>query len=220
MSKYRQFYDEDEDENVDFTVFIIHGRSTEVSKVERFIRDDLQFNAIVLQNSYSGTNIPDKFKNEVWEKALCAVAIMSPDDKLDNGNYRARQNVFYELGYCSGIFDSYYEEDLESQPIIILKEKSIYFQDVSDLLGIDYMGYQNGAIEATFFSLAKALHELYEELGGSLFDLSQAATILLQQSDYFFSIQFMRFITHIQTVDIQPKLRILQNVYLNFSGFA
>jgi hypothetical protein len=53
MSKYRQFYDEDEDENVDFTVFIIHGRSTEVSKVERFIRDDLQFNAIVLQNSYS-----------------------------------------------------------------------------------------------------------------------------------------------------------------------
>jgi predicted nucleotide-binding protein len=94
MSKYRQFFDEEEKENVDFTVFIIHGRSQEVHKVERFIKDELLFNAVVLQNSFTGQNIINKFKDEIWNNASCAVAIMSPDDKLDNGNYRARQNVF------------------------------------------------------------------------------------------------------------------------------
>lgn len=83
MSKYRQYYDEEEDENVDFTVFLIHGRSQEVHKIERFIKDELLFNAVLLQNSFSGKNIIDKFKDEIWYNASCAVAIMSPDDKLD-----------------------------------------------------------------------------------------------------------------------------------------
>src|SRR5258706_2767498 len=98
MAKYRQFFDEDEDDNVEFTVFIIHGRSPEIYKIERFIKDDLNFNAIILKDSFAGKNIIDKFKNEVWDNACCAVAILSPDDKLDDDNFRARQNVIYELG--------------------------------------------------------------------------------------------------------------------------
>jgi predicted nucleotide-binding protein len=166
MSKYRQYYDEDEGDDVDFTVFLIHGRTPEIHKVERFIKDELLFNAVLLQNSFSGRNIIDKFKDEIWYNASCAVAILSPDDKLDNGNYRARQNVFYELGYCSGVFESYYDEDLENEPVIIIKEKSIDFQDVSDLLGVEYLSYTNGSIESTFNHLRKALNNLYEELGG------------------------------------------------------
>lgn len=166
MSKYRQFYDEDEKEDVDFTVFIIHGRSPEIHKIERFIKDELLFNAVILQNSYTGQNIIDKFKDEIWYNASCAIAIMSPDDRLDNGNYRARQNVFFELGYCSGFFDSLYDDDFNCEPIIILKEKNIDFQDVSDLLGIEYLSYSNGSIESTFHLLGKALNEIYYELGG------------------------------------------------------
>ena len=166
MSKYRQFYDEDEDDNVDFTVFIIHGRSTEIHKVERFIKDELLFNAVILQNSFSGKNIIDKFKDEIYYNASCAVAIMSPDDRLDDGNFRARQNVFFELGYCSGVFDSYYEDDLDAEPIIIIKEHAIEFKDVSDLLGVEYLEYKEGNIESTFPHLAKALNKLYDELGG------------------------------------------------------
>lgn len=121
---YRHIYDEDEEDDVDFCVFIIHGRSSEIHKVERFIKDELRFNAIILQTSFTGKFILDKFKDEIWDNASCAVAIMSPNDKLDNGNYRARQNVFFELGYCQGIFDSYYyEDDLESEPVMIIKEK-------------------------------------------------------------------------------------------------
>lgn len=164
---YRRFYDEEDEQLVDFCVFIIHGGSSELDKVERFIQEELRFNTIVLQSSFTGKLILEKFKNDIRNNASCAVAIMSPDDKLDNGNYRARQNVFFEIGYCQGIFDSYYyQDDLESEPVIIIKEKAIDFQDVSDLLGLEYLSYSDGNIHSTFYPLGKALNNLYKELGG------------------------------------------------------
>ena len=170
MAKYRQYYDKDEQDDVDFTVFIIHGRSSEIHEVERFIKDELHFNAVILKNSFSGKHMMDKFKDEIWNNACCAVAIMSPDDKLDNGNFRTRQNVIYELGYCSGVFDGYYEEDedgdFEAEPVIIIKEKSIDMRDLSDLLGVEYLEYTNGSINTVFGKLRKVLNKLYEEMGG------------------------------------------------------
>ncbi|HVZ98543.1 MAG TPA: hypothetical protein VG847_16795 [Chitinophagaceae bacterium] len=68
-SKYRKFFDEDENDYVDFTVFIIHGKSPEIRKVERFIKDELSFNAVILQDSFAGKNIIDKFKGEIWDNA-------------------------------------------------------------------------------------------------------------------------------------------------------
>lgn len=121
MSRFKTYYDEDEEEDVEFVVFIIHRHSKELHKVERFIKDELGFNAIILQNNFSGKQILTKFQDAVWGKADCAIAIMSPDDKLDNGNYRPRQNVFYELGYCQGIFDSYYGDEYDFEPVSIIK---------------------------------------------------------------------------------------------------
>jgi hypothetical protein len=172
MARYRQYYDEEEGEDLDFTVFIIHGRSPELRKVERFIKDELNFNAVILQDSYRGSNIINKFKDEIWDNACCAVAIMSPDDQLNDGNFRARQNVVYELGYCSGVFDGYYDEDdeededFEVDPVIVIKEKSIDMRDLSDLLGVEDMEYTQGHIEETFIRLRKALNKLYEDFGG------------------------------------------------------
>ncbi|MES2006329.1 MAG: TIR domain-containing protein [Bacteroidota bacterium] len=180
-SRFRQYWDQNEENDVDFTVFIIHGKSLEIPKVERFIRDELKFNTIILQDSYTGRNIIDKFKEKVWDHASCAIAIMSPDDQLNDGNFRARQNVIFEIGYCSGVFDSYYNEneeddadnddddndsDSEVEPVIILKERSIDMRDLSDLLGVEYLEYKQGTIETTFIPIRKALNALYEELGG------------------------------------------------------
>ena len=92
--RFKTYYDEDQDENVEFVVFIIHGHSKELHKLERFIKDELGFNAVILQNDFSGKIILDKFQDAIWEEADCAIALMSPDDKLESGNYRARQNVF------------------------------------------------------------------------------------------------------------------------------
>lgn len=78
--------------------------------------------------------------------------------------------MIYELGYCSGVFDGYYEEnedgDIEAEPVIMIKEKSIDMRDLSDLLGVEYLEYTNGSIDTVFGQLRKALNKLYEELGG------------------------------------------------------
>lgn len=164
MPDYRTYIDDDNDE-VEFTVFIIHGHSEEWRKVERYIKDELGFNAIVMKESYSGKLILNKFRDAVSE-ADCAIAIMSPDDKLENGNFRARQNVLYELGYCQGVFDYYYGDDYDFEPVIVIKEKSIDFKEASDLLGLEVLNYTHNNIESTIHHISKALENMYEELGG------------------------------------------------------
>lgn len=163
MFKYKTYIDDDGEE-VEFTIFIIHGHSEEWRKVERYIKDVLNFNAIVLKESYTGRIIFDKFRDTVWEEVDCAVAIVSPDDKLDNDNYRARQNVLYELGYCQAVFDSFYEDEIEIEPVIIIKEDTIDFREVSDLLGVEVLVYNNKSIESIFHKLNIALNSIYNEL--------------------------------------------------------
>lgn len=162
--RFKTYYNEDEDEDVEFTVFIIHGHSKELHKLEKFLKDDLKFNAVILQNDFSGRVILDRFQDAIWEEADCAIALMSPDDRLESGNYRARQNVFYELGYCQGVFHSYYGDDYNFEPVIIIKERSIDFRDVSDLLGLETLQYSDGEIESTFYKLGKYLNRIYDEL--------------------------------------------------------
>lgn len=165
MPDYRTYTDEEGDD-VEFTVFIIHGHSEEWRKIERFIKDELGFNAIVMKESYSGKQILDKFTDAVID-ADCAVAIMSPDDKLANGNFRARQNVLYELGYCKGVLENYYaEEDYDFEPVIVIKEKTIDMREVSDLIGLEVLNYHHNGIETVYHHLGRALQNIYEELGG------------------------------------------------------
>lgn len=158
-------YTTEDGKKVEFTVFLIHGHSKELDKIERFIKDELNFNVIILQNDFSGKLILDKFREAIWDSTDCAIAIMSPDDKLENGNYRARQNVFYELGYCQAVFDSYYEDDqYQFEPVIVIKERTINFDEVSDLLGLDVINYTDGHIDSVFYQLAKSLTRIYQEL--------------------------------------------------------
>lgn len=55
--RFKTYYDENDKDDVEFVVFIIHGHSKELHKLERFIKDDLGFNAKILQNDFSGKNI-------------------------------------------------------------------------------------------------------------------------------------------------------------------
>lgn len=76
MPKYTTYLDSDGDEH-EFTVFIIHGRSEDWRKVERFIKDDLDYDAIVIKEVYTGDVLNKKVRRAI-EASDCAVAIMSP----------------------------------------------------------------------------------------------------------------------------------------------
>lgn len=163
-NRYKTYYNSEEEEDVEFTVFIIHGRSNEIEKLNSYIKDELGFKTIVMKNDFSGKIVLDKFRDLIWEQVDCAIALMSPDDVLANGNFRARQNVFYELGYCQAVFDSYYEDGYEAEPVIVIKERSIDFKDVSDLLGLEYLEYSNEHLGEIFLPLGKHLKKLYKEV--------------------------------------------------------
>jgi predicted nucleotide-binding protein len=152
MSNYRTYIDEDGDEQ-EFTVFIIHGHSESWREVERYINKKLNLKTIVLKENYKpGETIVEKLEDAVYDDCDCAVAIMTPDDQTIDGKNRARQNVLYEIGYCQSAFGR--------DGVIILKEDSVEIH--SDLHGLVFIGFKSDNIRSTFAELAEGLEAIYE----------------------------------------------------------
>lgn len=152
-------YIDENDEETDFVVFLIHGHDTQWKDVEKYIKKILNYNVFVLKKTFSGKVMNNKFRDAIYDDCDCAVAIFSPDDTLIDGSANPRQNVLYELGYCHGFFDRHYEDD-DIVPVIILKENSVTLS--SDLAGIECLEYEKGNIHSTFPLLAKGLNNLFE----------------------------------------------------------
>ena len=154
---YRTYLNEDGEEDL-FTVFIIHGKSNEWKKVKKFINVKLTFATVVLIEESEAGILLDLFKDSIWEDCDCAVAIMSPDEKLENGRFFSRQNVLYEIGYCQGFWDHYHsEEDLEC--VFLVKEETVEIN--SDINGFKVIPYTNGKIRKTYQQLETVLENLY-----------------------------------------------------------
>ncbi len=88
-------YKEDISDNKN--VFISHGQDTEMLYTVKEYINELGLNPIhIAEEPYSGT-IPDKITHYL-DRCLFAIVLFSPDDKLENGNKQARQNVIDEFG--------------------------------------------------------------------------------------------------------------------------
>src|SRR5258706_7837424 len=71
MFKYRTYID-DKGEETEFTIFLIHGHSEEWHKVERYIKEKLEFNVKVLKEDFSGKIVLNKLKETIWYECDCA----------------------------------------------------------------------------------------------------------------------------------------------------
>jgi predicted nucleotide-binding protein len=150
MSK--TYIDEDGDE-VPFKVFITHGRSELWRNVERFINKALDMDTIVLKEQYRGCTIVEKLEQEA-QAGDCAVIVMTPDDKMESGSVRSRQNVIHEIGYLQAIYGR--------GRVIILKNRDVEF--FSNNFGVEYIEFIGDAINVTFHTLREALEEIYNEV--------------------------------------------------------
>lgn len=146
----------------EFTVYIIHGHSTAWEKVDKYIRETLQFATVVSVNRFGGGNILRQIKKAIWFECDCAVAILSPDDVIKGGSKLARPNVMLEIGYCMGYWDYYYWEDETLEPVILIKEESVEL--ASDLKGNEYIEYRENNIQHSFSTLGLALNNIYDYL--------------------------------------------------------
>lgn len=110
------------------TVFIIHGHDNELKTEVQLLLTRAGVNNIVLhEQPDKGRNIIDKLVEES-NNSNYAIALLSPDDILNDGSKRARQNVILEVGYFIG--------QLGKERVRLLKKGNIEIP--SDLQGVLY----------------------------------------------------------------------------------
>ena len=148
----RKYFDEDGDK-VLFKVFITHGRSELWRNVERYINKTMDIETVVLKEQYSGFTIIEKLEDEA-DECDCGVIVMTPDDKMDNGVVRSRQNVIHEIGYLQGLYGR--------ERVVILKENSVEF--FSNNFGVEYIPFAGDAIDVTFHTLREAIDAIYDDV--------------------------------------------------------
>jgi predicted nucleotide-binding protein len=106
-------------------VFLVHGHDNGVKEtVARFL-DGIGFEPIILhEHPNCGQTVIEKF--ELHSDVGFAVVLLTPDDNIESGKKRARQNVILELGYFIG--------KLGRAKVCALKKGEIELP--SDILGI------------------------------------------------------------------------------------
>jgi predicted nucleotide-binding protein len=116
------------------TVFVIHGHDHGLkSEVELLLTNGGVTYVVLHEQPDKGRTIVDKLLEES-EHSSFAIAILSPDDLLSTGAYRARQNVILEMGYFIGL--------LGKERVRLLVKGDVEIP--SDLYGILYEKYDDG----------------------------------------------------------------------------
>lgn len=85
------------------TVFIIHGHDNELKiELQLLLKRAGVENIVLHEQPDKGRSILDKLIEETKDSGY-AIALLTPDDIMDAGQSRARQNVILEVGYFLGL---------------------------------------------------------------------------------------------------------------------
>jgi predicted nucleotide-binding protein len=118
------------------TVFIIHGHDDQLKTEVQLLLARAGVNNLVLhEQPDKGRTIIDKLVEESFSSNY-AIALLSPDDKLEDGSKRPRQNVILEIGYFIG--------RLGKERVRLIKRGDIEIP--SDLHGILYENYDSPGV--------------------------------------------------------------------------
>ena len=83
-------------------IFIIHGHDTKLKQEVQLLLSRVGLEGVVLhEQPDKGRNVIDKLIEESAGIEY-AIAIMTPDDVMEGGIVRSRQNVILEVGYFMG----------------------------------------------------------------------------------------------------------------------
>lgn len=114
-------------------IFIIHGHDEELKIATQLFVNRIGLEGVVLhEQANRGRTIIRKLIEES-HGACFALALFSPDDKVENEESRARQNVILELGYFIGL--------IGQERVRILKKGIVEIP--SDLQGVIYENYDS-----------------------------------------------------------------------------
>jgi hypothetical protein len=133
-------------------VFIGHGRSDQWRDLKDHLQDKHGYEVVAYEvGSRAGHTIRDILE-EMLSSSSIAFLVMTGEDKDENGNMRARQNVVHELGLFQGRLGF-------GRAIVILEEGT---EEFSNIHGINQIRYARGNIKETF---GEVLATLRREFG-------------------------------------------------------
>lgn len=116
-------------------IFIVHGHNNEMKlSLARTIEKLGLVPVILHEQPNRGRTIIEKFERLSHDVGF-AVVLLSADDLMDNGAYRARQNVILELGY--------FIAKLGRENVVALYDTSKEVEIPSDISGVLYEAYDN-----------------------------------------------------------------------------
>ncbi|MDR2407431.1 MAG: nucleotide-binding protein [Bacteroidales bacterium] len=118
-------------------IFIAHGHDDEMKEKVARVIEKLGFKAIILhEKAGEGNTIIEKLEKN--SDVSFAIVLLSQDDEINNKSetveFRARQNVIFEMGYFIG--------KLGRRNVCIIKQDNVKI--LSNIDGINYILYNNG----------------------------------------------------------------------------
>lgn len=115
-------------------IFVVHGHDSEPKEaVARFLEQLGYVPVILHEQANKGRTIIQKFQDESADVGF-AIVLMSPDDAMKDGAFRARQNVILELGFFLG--------RLGPDRVAAIVKGSV--ERPSDFDGVVYIPYDGG----------------------------------------------------------------------------
>ena len=114
-------------------IFIVHGHNNEMKLAVARTIGQLGLLPIILhEQPNKGRTIIEKFE-KLSEDVSFAIVLLSADDTMSDGKYRARQNVILELGY--------FIAKLGRENVVALYDTSTEVEIPSDITGVLYEPY-------------------------------------------------------------------------------
>lgn len=142
-------YDDENEEDIEFAVFLSHGQNPIWKDVQRYIRNELNVKVITLiPLTNRGRSVLEKLDEET-EDCHYAIVVMTAEDEQANGGLRARQSVVHELGYCHGKFGR--------ENVLVLRQSNT--EEFSNMFGIIHESFSGNAIQTTFKRIRKELKD-------------------------------------------------------------
>lgn len=132
-------------------IFITHGRAPDWREVQAYIERDLGIPTLELaQVPNLGRTILQKLKEES-DRCCYALIVMTGEDKTEEGQSRARENVIHEIGYFQGKFGL--------AKVCLLHEEGVSIP--SNIHGLVYIPFPPGMVSAALGALAREIRAAF-----------------------------------------------------------
>jgi len=129
-------------------VFIGHGSSPHWRDIKDHLQDKHNYNIEAYEiGARAGHGIRDILE-DMLNKSSFAILVMTGEDRDENGNLHARENVIHELGLFQGRLGF-------SKAIVLLEDGTVEF---SNIHGIHQIRYSKGNIKETYGEVLATLH--------------------------------------------------------------